>query len=278
MRQILLTMILAGAAISAQAQVTGLYPILNCVEDSTGGLVAYVGYVNLNPEPTMVPYGAINYMSPPPSTRSQPTLFQPGVHDRVFSLTLAPGQSVTWFLAGQPQFVGAGSIRCGESRTFLPPATLRVPYTQRLATMGSTASVSWSSLALPAGLSLSSDGVLSGTPTTVGTQWVVVDVSGVKRSYSLTVHDVLTVDDTKLQPPQGLGSAGIRTVTNVSGTISSTAACLDTEIVIGGGGACSVPNSNALSGRVATSQPVQNGWTTVCSNGVATAIALCAAK
>jgi len=50
--------------------------------------------------------------------------------------------------------------------TNLPPATVGIPYAYTLAAVGGTKPYTWTltSGTLPAGLSLSSDGVISGTP------------------------------------------------------------------------------------------------------------------
>jgi hypothetical protein len=45
-----------------------------------------------------------------------------------------------------------------------------------------------------------------------------------------------------------------------------------------GGGACTVPNSNTIQGRIATNQPTANGWTISCSGGTATAVVVCQSK
>src|SRR5205807_2926778 len=57
------------------------------------------------------------------------------------------------------------------STTPLPNGTQSVAYNQSLAAAGGTTPYSWSLIsgALPAGLSLSSGGQISGTPTTTGT-------------------------------------------------------------------------------------------------------------
>src|SRR5439155_20025642 len=60
------------------------------------------------------------------------------------------------------------SIRTGSS---LPSGTVGTPYSQALSAAGGTAPYTWTVTAgaVPAGLTLSSAGVLSGTPTASGT-------------------------------------------------------------------------------------------------------------
>jgi uncharacterized protein YjdB len=66
--------------------------------------------------------------------------------------------------------------------TTLPAATRNSPYSQQLAATGGTGTFAWSLAAgstLPAGISLSGSGVLSGTPTTAGsTTFTVTATSG----------------------------------------------------------------------------------------------------
>ena len=82
--------------------------------------------------------------------------------------------------------------------TSLPAATVGVPYSTTLQASGGIPPYVWSvaSGALPAGLVLSPDGVISGTPTTVGpsTFTIRVDDPGAValRSLTLSVNPVVT--------------------------------------------------------------------------------------
>ncbi len=86
------------------------------------------------------------------------------------------------------------------------------------------------------------------------------------------------------QGPQGVaGPPGVapatRTVIVPSASARSAASCNATEFLLTGGGICTVPNTNGINGRIASSAPDgNNGWATSCSAGQATAVALCAAK
>ncbi len=77
------------------------------------------------------------------------------------------------------------------STTSLPNGYLSISYSQTLAAAGGSGSYSWSvvSGSLPPGLSLSSAGVISGTPTTAGTYSFTVQVSdGIStKPQSLTI-------------------------------------------------------------------------------------------
>jgi hypothetical protein len=59
----------------------------------------------------------------------------------------------------------------------LPDGVAGTPYAQAFAASGGTGSLTWSATGLPAGLSMSSGGVLSGTPTTAGTTSFTVQVT-----------------------------------------------------------------------------------------------------
>jgi hypothetical protein len=80
-------------------------PILNCIEYSRteNRLFAYFGYVSTHTGPVILDIGQQNFFFPGPLFRNQPTVFEPGVHDRVFSssFTISASQAqLTWFLDG----------------------------------------------------------------------------------------------------------------------------------------------------------------------------------
>ena len=77
----------------------------------------------------------------------------------------------------------------------LPAGTVGTAYNQSFASSGGSGTKTWSVSAgtLPAGLSLSSAGVLSGTPTTAATSSFTVQVTGggtATKAFSLTINDV----------------------------------------------------------------------------------------
>src|SRR3712207_3532268 len=79
-------------------------PILNCIEyvPEEGKIVAYFGYSSSFTTPVTLEAGEEgNFFFPGPQNRNQPTVFHPGVHDRVFatSFVLNPlTPQLTWFL------------------------------------------------------------------------------------------------------------------------------------------------------------------------------------
>jgi hypothetical protein len=74
----------------------------------------------------------------------------------------------------------------------LPGATVGVAYSTTFAATGGSGSYSWSGSSLPAGLSLSSSGVLSGTPTSAGTFTLTISVTDsthtkVSQAFSISI-------------------------------------------------------------------------------------------
>ena len=102
---------------------------------------------------------------------------------KTFTLVVQPAMSVT--------------------TTSLPNATQGVNYNEVLTGSGSQGTVSWFVTGLPAGMSLSSTGVISGVPTQSGTFTVLVTMSSssgqVTRTYILTVNgDALNISTASL--------------------------------------------------------------------------------
>ena len=85
-------------------------PIVQCVEATSGGLLAHFGYDNPN-SATVTPPAEQNVFSPPPENRGQPTAFGAGHHDDVFQADIGAG-SLTWSLTGKTATASAASPRC----------------------------------------------------------------------------------------------------------------------------------------------------------------------
>lgn len=85
-----------------------------------------------------------------------------------------------------------GAIALGVATGMLPEATEGTEYGYQLRASGGTAPYSWAAVGdLPTGLTLSTDGRLSGTPTASGEHQVSVDVSdenGITARKTLTLH------------------------------------------------------------------------------------------
>lgn len=270
---------------TAFAQNFNINPFLSCVtvDPVTSAVTAYWGYESFEQAIVQLQIGQDNQFVPPPASQGQPVLFFPGYHDRAFRMTLQ-GIAVEWSFLGNAVFASSGSTRCAPSTAqpvtlSLPPATVLMPYSQQLAAIGAQNGVNWSIVGTPpAGLAVSSTGLLSGTPQTAGqTQITVQATDGItssQRTYGLLIGNGTTIDDAVSTRAPGF-TPQFRVVTNMTSTISAAASCSATEFVITGGGVCTVPNSNTVQGRVAASGPTTNGWQVSCSGGTATAIAVC---
>ena len=93
------------------------------------------------------------------------------------------------------------------STVSLPAGAVDTAYSQTLTATGGTTPYSWSvsSGTLPAGLSLSALGVLSGTPTATGTSIFTVRVAGSDNASSTRIFDV-TIDAAAPPPTVNLSS------------------------------------------------------------------------
>ncbi len=89
--------------------------------------------------------------------------------------------------------------------TSLPNAVQNAPYTQLLLEHGGIGLVTWTPISLPTGLTLTSNGILTGTPTQLGTFDVVVSVTDTSAppqtqsvTFSLTIVQQLAITTTTL--------------------------------------------------------------------------------
>jgi large repetitive protein len=122
------------------------------------------------------------------------------------------------------------TIAAGVSATFAaPPAgQVAIPYTDTLTATGGTTPYTWSVNAgsLPPGLTLTSAGVLAGTPTTAGSFTFtvnVIDASNGIATTSITLTIIGTLTLTFAAPPAGqAGAAYSDTLTAAGGTTPYT--------------------------------------------------------
>ena len=122
------------------------------------------------------------------------------------------------------------TIGAGVSTTFSAPpgAIVGAAYTDTLTATGGTTPYTWSVNAgtLPAGLSLSSAGVLSGTPTTAGSSTFTVNVIDKNNGIATASITLVVVNGLALTfgtPPGGVvGTAYTDTLTAVGGTTPYT--------------------------------------------------------
>jgi hypothetical protein len=136
--------------------------------------------------------------------------------------------------------IGGSGLRITTTSP-LPPGTIGTAYTDTLQAAGGSLPYTWTATGLPAGLTLSSAGVLSGTPTAAGTTTFSVTVTDsttptaltATSSLSITINALpLSITTTSPINPGGVGIPYSKTFTAIGGvspytwTASSTAAGL----------------------------------------------------
>ena len=94
-----------------------IHPIVECVQKNPNGTyTARFGYANDNAYPVTVPVGLLNLFVPLPINRSQPTVFQPGRQQNVFSVVFN-GNPLIWEVRGRIiTATNSPSLACGGSR------------------------------------------------------------------------------------------------------------------------------------------------------------------
>ena len=128
----------------------------------------------------------------------------------------------------------------------LPAGTVGVAYTAQFAASGGSGTYSWSGASLPSWLTVSSGGVLSGTPPSSGTVTFSITVTdtlsqSVTKSFSLTSNSALTITTASPLPAGTVGVAYTAqfAASGGSGTYSWSGASLPSWLTISSGGALS---------------------------------------
>ena len=114
--------LLCGCFAAAPAQSTPAIVTRVCTEPVyTNGVQiayrAYFGYVNNTANEIFIPVGPNNYFSPDPFGNyiGQPIRFQPGIHERVDSLSIPLNAATSWILSGsQTPINNSPALRCGQ--------------------------------------------------------------------------------------------------------------------------------------------------------------------
>jgi hypothetical protein len=139
------------------------------------------------------------------------------------TVAATPG-STTSVVSGSVTIDVVGPV--SVSTAVLPQGVLGKTYSESLGGAGGTGSYSWSVSqgSLPPGFTLSPDGVLSGTPTTVGTTTFKVQLANAgppaqfsAKTFSLAIVDAPAVDTSSL-PGATVGGLYTQTLTAVFGT------------------------------------------------------------
>ena len=252
-------------------------PIIDCVTShpDTGQLDVFFGYASSYTEPITLAIGSRNFFFPGAQNRNQPTVFHPGVHDRVFftSLTPSPQQSeLSWSLDGT--IVTAfdnPSLYCGRVR---PVSNWKGQWNSTTSyIVGDAVSYLGSSwLALQESTNLE---------PREGTVWVTIAQKG----------DMGAQGPQGPQGPQGMqgpvgpagpqgpegppggsilfGSVNVGATTPPNGANTAIAECPADYLVLTGGGECT-------RGTLLSTAPSNNrGWKVQCSSGGVKATAVC---
>jgi uncharacterized protein (TIGR03437 family) len=129
----------------------------------------------------------------------------------------------------------------------LPQSTTGVAYSQTLTAIGGTTPYTWSvvSGALPSGVTLSSFGVISGTPATAGNYTITVRVTDLgsataNLTFSLATASNLAITSTEALPPGSVGAGYSTTLAASGGTPPyawmMTGGALPDGLMLSGGG------------------------------------------
>jgi len=202
------------------------------VTDSTGATTSMGFILNVGPAPLTISTGALP-PSPvgvpiriaftasggePPYAFSATGSFPAGAQFSGAGVLTAPAQTVTGsysFLVGVADTQGSSASKSFTLAVTTAPlvitttsplanATVDASYSAGFAATGGTAPYTWAATGVPAGLGLSSAGVLSGTPTATGAYTLSVTVTDASRtsatgSFALTVSPApLTITTTSL--------------------------------------------------------------------------------
>jgi hypothetical protein len=110
-----LLLLLAGNA-TAQDDPLPVTPFLECVRvspDLPNYLQATWGYNNPNNFPVLLIISEKNYFSPPPASRGQPIVFNPGMHRNAVTAVFPANNTLSWNLDGQIATASAApELRC----------------------------------------------------------------------------------------------------------------------------------------------------------------------
>lgn len=183
------------------------------------------------------------------------------------SLDYRPWTSKLAHFTASVPCLGSGSAYVA-SPSGLSPLEVGVAMTSvTFSAAGGTAPYSWSATGLPAGVTMSSGGVLSGTPTTAGTYTIVArftDASGAAttRSYSVVVNGAPSISAPASIPDGQVGVAYTATTLTVSGGISPytwSASGLPAGLSISSAGVISgTPTTESLSGATTATITVRD--------------------
>jgi hypothetical protein len=100
-----LAIVLLSVAVADAQFVPRVVPTVDCVtfHPETNIVEVFFGYASSHAEPVVLEFGESNFFAAGDANRNQPTVFQPGVHDRVFFTSFVTSgalPAIGWFLDG----------------------------------------------------------------------------------------------------------------------------------------------------------------------------------
>ena len=100
---------MGGVAVAATVQ-----PFVSCHwQNPDGSITVAVGYTNSSASTLTYPIGALNYVTPAPQDRGQPTVFLAGTHNNVWAPTMTQADlssGADWVVNGYSVSTGVGSL------------------------------------------------------------------------------------------------------------------------------------------------------------------------
>ncbi len=100
---------MSGVAMAATVQ-----PFVSCYwQNPDGSITVAIGYTNSSSNTLTYPVGALNYITPAPQDRGQPTVFLAGTHNNVWAPTISQADlssGADWVVNGYAVSTGVGSL------------------------------------------------------------------------------------------------------------------------------------------------------------------------
>ena len=98
-------------------------PIAECINGSASGIEVTYGYRNPNDFALAIPHGILNYFSPAPANRGQPTTLKPGLNSAAFTTGLT--ERMMWNLDGTSAAVTSETPICPGGCVDTPVGTIK---------------------------------------------------------------------------------------------------------------------------------------------------------
>jgi hypothetical protein len=202
--------------------------IVNTSWTGGGGSVTEINWANVNSNTMFTPTPRIPY-SGNGTTGTVPTTLTAPAAPGTYTIRVWVSQAVGAFETDYKDMTitVAAPVAPNISTASLPAGTVGTTYSQNLAATGGTTPYTWTISAgtLPVGLSLSTGGVISGTPTAAATSNFTVQVScggTATKALSILVNPAAPSITTASLPAGTVGAAYSQTLAATGGTLPRT--------------------------------------------------------